>query len=170
MAKPIIEKLYNAGDITPVFTALSQNFYSFFLDSALSSKKLGRFSFLGCDPFLVFKSKGDSITLESKAGKKESFKANPFSTLKEIFEKYSCESSNSKLPFLCGGVGYFSYDLKNFIEELSDKAVDDLKIPTVLWVFMTSLLFTIICRARLISQAPACRSPELNLSAGAVTA
>jgi para-aminobenzoate synthetase component 1 len=135
MAKPIIEKLYNAGDITPVFTALSQNFYSFFLDSALSSKKLGRFSFLGCDPFLVFKSKGDSITLESKAGKKESFKANPFSTLKEIFEKYSCESSNSKLPFLCGGVGYFSYDLKNFIEELSDKAVDDLKNPDCIMGF-----------------------------------
>jgi len=37
---------------------------------------------------------------------------------------------NFKLPYFRGGfIGYFSYDLKNYIEELSSRAVDDMGLP-----------------------------------------
>ena len=117
MPNIIIEKIGNPQSPTGLFNALQNYPYIFFLDSALQNKiGLSRFSFLGCEPFLVFKSKGDSILLEYSDGRRESFKANPFLALKDIFRKYRCENSDKTLPFTSGGVGYFSYDMKDFIE------------------------------------------------------
>ena len=129
MPSPVIEKIEIPQSPAVIFDALQNYPYLFFLDSALQNKKLGRFSFLGCEPFLVFKSKGDSIALEYSDGKRESFKANPFLALRDIFKKYRCENFNKDLPFTSGGVGYFSYDMKNFIENLPDIAADDLDLP-----------------------------------------
>ena len=118
MPNPVIEKIDSPRSSADIFNALQNYPYLFFLDSALQNKKRGRFSFLGCEPFLVFKSKKDSIALEYSDGKRESFKADPFLALKDIFKKYRCENFNKDIPFTSGGVGYFSYDMKNFIEDL----------------------------------------------------
>ena len=95
--------------------------YSFFLDSAVRHEKLARRSFLGSDPFLVFKSKKDSISLEWDSGKIESVKGNPFLVLKKLFGKFAKQDGY--------GVGYFGYDMKDFIEKLPDIAEDDIRIP-----------------------------------------
>ncbi len=129
MANPVIEKIDNPKSPAGLFDALRNYPYIFFLDSALQDKRLGRFSFLGCEPFLIFKSKGDYILLEYSDGRRESFKANPFLALKDIFIKYRYENSGETLPFTSGGVGYFSYDMKDFIEDLPDIAADDLDLP-----------------------------------------
>ncbi len=136
-------------DPLSTFRAISHRPYSFFLDSALKNRKFGRFSFLGCDPFLVFKSKRNSVVLEWRNGKKETFKANPFAALKDIFEKYRrpCHSRprfrGGKLrgnPFTSGGVGYFSYDLKDFTEKLPDIAVDDLGLSDCVMGFYDKVI------------------------------
>ena len=129
MPNTIIEKIDSPPAPAELLNILAPYPYTFFLDSALKDKKLGRFSFLGCDPFLVFKSKGGSVRLEWADGKEESFKANPFLALKDIFKRYRIEKPDGNLPFTSGGVGYFSYDLKNFIEELPDIAERDLDMP-----------------------------------------
>jgi para-aminobenzoate synthetase component 1 len=81
---------------------------------------------LGCDPFLVFSSKKDRISLEWADGRVEKSIGNPFLKLKELFSKHRCEGSRNGLPFTSGGVGYFSYDMKAFTEKLPDTAADDL--------------------------------------------
>ena len=129
MPDPIIEKIDTLQSPAGIFDALQHYPYLFFLDSALQNKKFGRFSFLGCEPFLVFKSKSNSVLLEYSDGKIESFNANPFLALKDIFKKYRRKNFNKDLPFTSGGVGYFSYDMKNFIENLTDVASDDLGLP-----------------------------------------
>ena len=136
MADAIVEKIggsrLNGADI---FRTLQGYPYPFFLDSSLPGERLGRFSFLGCEPFLIFKCKKDAVILEWADGKKETFRSNPFLALKEIFKRYRCENPDKRLPFVSGGVGYFSYDMKDFTEELPDTADDDLRLPDCIMGF-----------------------------------
>jgi len=118
MIEPLIEEIQNPPLITELFRSLDGEPYLFFLDSANNDERLSRFSFLGCDPFLVFDSKKDSDGC-----------ANPFHALKSLFKKYNILASGEDLPLTSGIIGYFAYDLKNFIEDLPDAAVDDLKLP-----------------------------------------
>jgi len=119
--------------------------YSFFLDSALNIKDLGRFSFMGCDPFLIFSSKKDHLTLDW-IDKKESFTGNPFLMLKKIFKMFKIHEE-APFPFTGGGIGYFSYDLKDFNERLPDYAKDDLNIPDCIVCFYdTCLVYDLFSR------------------------
>ncbi|MDD5496279.1 MAG: aminodeoxychorismate synthase component I [Candidatus Omnitrophica bacterium] len=112
-----------------LFTEMKDRPYSFFLDSAAGSSNLCVNSFMGSDPFLIFKSKHDLITLEWADGRKENIRSNPFSVLKELFGRFSKDRTEEMMPFASGGVGYFAYDMKDFIETLPDIAKDDIGIP-----------------------------------------
>src|SRR3989338_6888919 len=79
-----------------IFEALKNERNCFFLDSSLNSDySLGRFSFLGIDPFYILETKNQ----------------NPFGKLRQLLEKYKIPAANNSLPFLGGAVGYFAYDL-----------------------------------------------------------
>jgi len=95
---------------------------------------------MGCDPFLVFRSKGDSVKLEYSDGRKEELRANPFLELKKLLKKYELAGDSKDIPFTGGAVGYLSYDLKGFIEELPDSAKDDLKLPGSAFGFYDSVV------------------------------
>jgi para-aminobenzoate synthetase component I len=137
--KPIIHEIKKSKSPVDIFRALKDLPYSFFLDSSASDEKLGRYSFIGCEPFLVFKSKGGSITLDWQNGKKENFCTNPFTALKTLFDKYHVHG-NSPIPFTSGGVGYFSYDLKHFTEKLPDISKDDLGLPDCIMAFYDAVI------------------------------
>jgi para-aminobenzoate synthetase component 1 len=132
MNTPLIEEI--ESNIPPhlLFKELQSSPYSFFLDSVTGREAQGRFSFLGCEPFLVFKSKGDSVSLEWNDGRKESLKSNPFLALKEQFRRFTVlpiPAREHGIPFVAGGVGYFGYDMKDFIEKLPDISKDDMSLP-----------------------------------------
>jgi len=103
--------------------------YPFLLESSMALPDYGRYSIMGSDPFLRFKSKGRSIQLFEN-GKVKSFNDNPFNALKDLFDSYRRLSTvDCGLPFTGGAVGYFGYDLGKQIEKLPDTAKDDLKLP-----------------------------------------
>jgi len=113
--------------------------YAFFLDSSLADGRLGRWSFMGSGPFLTFKSKKDACILEWKDGKTEKIRANPFLVLKAIFRRFRTPRRHGGSPFVSGGVGYFAYDLKDFVEKLPDLAKDDLDLPDCMMGFYDSV-------------------------------
>jgi len=122
-----------------VYENLRNSPYSFFLDSALGGGELGGFSFIGLEPFLVFKSKKDRVTLEWPT-KTQRFRANPFLALKDLFARFKINSRDLPFPFTGGGVGYFSYDLKDFNERLPGRATDDINIPDCIFCFYDIVL------------------------------
>jgi para-aminobenzoate synthetase component 1 len=128
--------------ITPqtILKNISGRPYGFFLDSASGLGKLSRYSFAGRDPFLVFKSKKDSIILEWDSGRTERIKANPFFVLRELLKKFKTKTGSAKIPFTSGAVGYFGYDMKDFIEVLPDIAIDDIGIPDCIIGFYDEVL------------------------------
>ena len=139
-SKTLIEKIkLNNATCVSIYNHFKTSPYSFFLDSALSSKGLGKFSFIGIEPFLIFKSKRDRITLDWIT-RREEFRENPFFALKNLFTRFRIDQKNPEIPFIGGGVGYFSYDLKDFNERLPDRAIDDINIPDCLMCFYDALL------------------------------
>jgi para-aminobenzoate synthetase component 1 len=121
-----------------LFERLSENSsYPFFLDSGMDEEKLGRYSFMGIDPFLIVKSWGNNITLE-RDGKIEKIIGNPMDFLKGKLELYKAEKE--EFPFIGGGVGYFSYDLSHQFEELPKTVKKDVDIPEMVMGFYDGVI------------------------------
>ncbi len=116
--------------------------YSFFLDSGsrIYRGDLGRYSLAGWDPFLILKSRGSSIQLIQKE-RVVRRRGNPFFILRDILDKYRVGSTPENLPpFVGGGVGYLSYDLCHFWENVPSKAKDDLGLPELYIAFYDKVL------------------------------
>jgi para-aminobenzoate synthetase component 1 len=125
---PLIEEISTPFSAAEVFSLFHREPFAFFLDSGMDPAKLGRYSFIGRDPFLVLKSRGEELTLLS-AGQEERRTGNPFRALGELLERYILELGGAPTPLAGGVVGYLSYDLCHFIERVPAKAIDDLQLP-----------------------------------------
>ena len=110
-----------------IFEALKDRPFSFFLDSGMDPQRLGRYSLMGSDPFLVVKSKGCKISILEDGTWMEQ-EGEPFQVLRELMKRYQVES-DSRVPTTAGAFGYFAYDLGWQLEKLPQMAVDDLALP-----------------------------------------
>ncbi len=137
--RPLIEEVFMAPEPAWCFEAFASRPFGFFLDSGMDPGKLGRYSFMGSDPFLVLRSRGDAIAVIQN-GTEEIRRGNPFDVLGEFLDLYSLDNSPSPVPFVGGAVGYFSYDLGRFIERLPDTAVDDLQLPECYLAFYDAVV------------------------------
>lgn len=127
---PLISEISTYLTASETFEVLHQRPFSFFLDSGMDPLKLGRYSFIGSDPFLVMKSHGRNITiLSSYSHKREDINGNVFEVIDGLLRRYKMEPCSLDIPFNGGAVGYFSYDLCHFIERLPSAAIDDLHLP-----------------------------------------
>jgi len=126
--QPLIEEIDRKYSPLKTFELFKDEPYSFFLDSGMDPYKLGRYSFMGSNPFLVMKSRGNNITL-LRGNEQEEVKGNPFDVLGNLLDSYRLDSANPVVPLVGGAVGYFSYDLCHFIEKLPTTAIDDLQLP-----------------------------------------
>ncbi|MEE8636980.1 MAG: aminodeoxychorismate synthase component I [Dehalococcoidia bacterium] len=136
---PLVEEVSVPFAAPELFDLIKDRPYSFFLDSGLHSKKLGRYSFLGSCPFLVMSSRGSQITL-IRGRKREVQYGNPFDAMGRLLEAYKLDHCPAPVPFVGGAVGYFSYDLCRFIEQLPSTAIDDLGLPECYFGFYGSMI------------------------------
>lgn len=123
----IIQKIDTRLNSFQLYTIFKDRSYSFFLDSGMDHEKLGKYSFIGFDPLLVFKSKDEKIEIIEESQTKIYY-GNPLDKLKEIIDRYKMDYK-TELPFVGGLVGYLSYDLCHHIERLPRRAIDDVDIP-----------------------------------------
>ena len=136
---PLIEEVFTHLAAPELFELLQDNPYSFFLDSGMDAQRLGRYSFLGSEPFLVMSSRGTEITL-IRGDEHEVQLGNPFDVLGRLLGIYKLDHCPSPAPFVGGAVGYFSYDLCHFNERLPSTATDDLKLPECHFGFYDTIL------------------------------
>lgn len=125
--RPFIKKIDLPLEASEIYEHFADQPHSFWLDSGMDVQKLGRFSFMGTNPFLIMRSKGHHIEI-LKAGKRERLGGNPFEVLKRLLKQYAHRRPVEGPPFSSGAVGYFSYDLCHFVEELPSQSLDDLNI------------------------------------------
>jgi len=125
---PLVEEISTPLGTLELFEVFRERPFSFFLDSGMDPSRLGRYSFLGSDPFLVLRSRGEEVSI-IREGIKEIRRGNPFDVVGELLDVYSLDIGSYGLPCAGGAVGYFSYDLCHFIERLPATAADDLNLP-----------------------------------------
>lgn len=137
---PAIEKLPLSLSPVEAFELLPEEKDSFLLDSSLNLYNLGRYSFLGCNPFLIFKSKSKEIEIIEEGKKKEYLRGNPFNVLRALLGRYRVNALPGSPPFVGGAVGYLGYDLCHLLEKLPSRGLDDLDIPDCYLAFYDAIL------------------------------
>lgn len=123
-------------ELTPfeVYSVFKDEKNSIFLDSGKDAENLGRYSFIGINPFLTVKSQSGICIINGEEKGKDCFVI-----LKKILKQYKIENHTS-LPFIAGGIGYFSYDLCRQIEELPQLANEDVDIPECYFNFYDNII------------------------------
>lgn len=134
MITPLILELPLALPPVRLFEAFAPAPYSFLLESGLDLAGLGRFSFMGADPFLLVRTKGDTVEVREE-GSVRSFKGDPLEALRELLSRYQLSGEGKPAPFVGGAVGFFAYDLSRRIERIPALNPDDLGVPDCLLGF-----------------------------------
>jgi anthranilate synthase component 1 len=134
-----------ADHLTPVmaYEKIANGPGSFLLESVEGGERIGRYSFLGSNPFMILRSKGRIVTIQE--GTKEHTipledGEDPLTLLKSLMEKYQYVPISDLPPFSGGAVGYVAYDMVRFFEKLPDNNADELGIDDCCFFFTDTML------------------------------
>jgi anthranilate synthase component I len=138
---PVSMEMY-ADMETPIslFKRFEDSPYCFLLESVEGGEKWARYSFIGRNPFLIFKSINGFITLQYKDGTHREIQGNPVQVLKELMEQYKGAELPGLPRFNGGAVGCFGYDLIRYYENLPNMPEDDLQLPECHFLFTDEVL------------------------------
>ena len=145
---PVFESLLADAD-TPVSVYLrlrNQSPYSFLLESVEGGENIGRYSFLGYNPFMSFSVTEKKFTIETYHDDVKVLPSlvspddHPLTALKTIFGHIRTVPVPG-LPRLSGGaVGYFGYESVQLVEDIPLVANDELHIPDIFLMFYDVVL------------------------------
>jgi anthranilate synthase component 1 len=138
---PVVKRVM-ADLLTPVAAYLKierLSPYSFLLESVEGGEKVARYSFLGFDPQTVVRSHAGKVIIEDEAGKEETDQP-MLSVLRRLSGRHIPVRMPDLPPFVCGAVGYMSYDAVRWFEKIPDDNPDDLGIDDAVMMFFSRLL------------------------------
>jgi anthranilate synthase component 1 len=127
---------------TPVsaFLKVAQNQdYSFLLESVEGGAVLGRYSFIGCDPDMIWSctnGKANIKTLNSDGTFSDPINvdAPPLDNLKSLLRNEDIDIPDHLPPSCVGLFGYLGYDMVRQVEDIPQSVADTLKIPDAIMV------------------------------------
>lgn len=112
---------------------------SFLLESVEQKERLGRFSIIGFEPFLIFKSLDKKVILEGII--EDQFETeNPFLILKGIVKSFHVTIAGSDISYCGGAIGHVSYDTARFFEKIPVFSKKTLDIYDMYFVFPARLI------------------------------
>ena len=129
---PVYRQL--VGDtLTPVsaFCKIQEGEWSFLFESVVGGERVGRYSFLGSGPFLLFQAWDRQVNIrDRRTGQHQKLEhPDPLRLLEEHLARYRAPHVPG-LPRFCGGaVGYAGYDTVRYVERLEHPPHDDRGLP-----------------------------------------
>ncbi len=135
-------KSVSADLLTPVsaFLAIaSKEKYAFLLESVERGEQIGRYTFLGARPYMRVKARERKIELR-RGSRREVLKDSIFQIAKKLLREHRTADIPGIPPFTAGAVGYFAYDVVRQLENIGDRAQDDLSLPDAELMFFDRLL------------------------------
>jgi anthranilate synthase component 1 len=161
---PVYRKL--TGDsVTPVsaFGRIERAAPSFLFESVIGGEKVGRYSFLGTEPFLRFEARGHNVTVTvpGEADKTRQFQSvDPFRDLEQLVDRYRAAHLPELPRFVGGAVGYAAYDAVRYTEHLPNIPRDDRGLPDLSFSFFDRMVLFDHIRKTLIVVAQAHLQPD----------
>ncbi|RMG81592.1 MAG: anthranilate synthase component I [Chloroflexi bacterium] len=151
-------RLFEHGDFVPVYRVLladletpvsvylklsQMGLVSFLLESVEGGEQVGRYSFLGVNPKGVITVHKNQVTRVID-GETHTYtladNEDPLHAIKRELDQFNPVRVPG-LPRLVGGaVGYLSYDVVRYFEELPDTAVDELNLPDAAFMIPDTLV------------------------------
>jgi anthranilate synthase component 1 len=141
---PVFRQL--TGDsLTPVsaYARIERTAPSFLFESVVGGEKVGRFSFLGTEPFLRFEARGHDVaitTLGETPQVRRYTAADPLTDLQQLVQQYHAVHLPGLPRFAGGAVGYASYDAVRYTEHLPDVPHDDRGLPDLSFSFFDRMV------------------------------
>lgn len=161
----------DAHGITPLdaFEALRQDTYPVLLESARVNEKIGRYSFVTAEPYLIFRSRGENVELDlpktptGKYGRRATMRRKPLEKLRDLMSNYRTERVEGLPPFTGGAVGFFSYEFAHQFETFPQHAQNDLDIPEAYFIFVDRVVaFDHVLNKAWVIVNPGAREQELG--------
>lgn len=115
--------------------------YSFLLESVEGGERIGRYSFLGCDPLWILEARGDRSIQTHRDGTVVEFAGDPFETLANCVKPYHPVKLPQLPPGIGGLFGFWGYELIRWIEpRVPVYPADENDLPDGLWMQVDNLL------------------------------
>ena len=103
---------------------------SFIFESVEKRRIRGRYAIIGANPDKIWEFNRKKIYI-IKNKKKKIIKDSPYPFIKKLIENFNFPLPKNIPPLCSLLVGYFSYDIIRYIENVPDRCLDDLKIPDI---------------------------------------
>lgn len=129
----------NADQLTPIgiFYSLGGD-KKFLLETVYSEREIGRYSFIGADPYKEILSEGEEVTVR-EAGEERVSRGKVLDVVREhMAEGY--EEAGLNLPFTGGAVGYVGYDVIRQYERLPGPGKDEIGVPEAHLMFYRTFI------------------------------
>lgn len=109
----------------------------FLFESVVGGERVGRFSFLGSDPFLEFEARGQQVAvMDHRDGVLTRLESHdPLATLEQYVGKFRVAHRKGLPRFVGGAVGMAGYDSVRYVENLPDVPHDDRGLPDLAFGF-----------------------------------
>jgi anthranilate synthase component 1 len=135
--------------LTPVsaFHKIDDGGNACLFESVVGGEKVGRYSFLAAEPFLMLEASGSEaikttyesgrasrVVLSSEAGQ------NPLQHLRDLVQEIRVAHLPGLPPFVGGAVGYAGYDTVRYVENLPNAPPDDRKLPDLSFSFYDHMI------------------------------
>jgi len=133
---PVCCEFVNDTD-TPVsaFNKLRSDDWAFLLESVERDEQMGRYSFVGCDPLMIFEAHGRQVSLTEQGETRHFEVEDPFEALQQWVSRHHAEPLEGPHRFTSGVVGYLSFDMVRFFEPtVPPSPPDPLGIPDMLYL------------------------------------
>ena len=155
---------------TPVsaFLRLRHMPNAFLLESVEGGETMGRYSFLGAEPYLTLRSKGRTVTIRERGATRTVElidDQDPLHVLEEILSGVNYVELPGLPRFAGGAVGYIGYDWVRFLEPIGASTEDDLNLDDVHLLLTDTLCIFDHVKHRLIGLANVHVAPDSDLDA-----
>ena len=138
---PVVKSVM-ADLLTPVSAFLSMadgEPAAFLLESVERGEQIGRYTFLGAQPYIELRARGQEISLLNGT-RLDRRRGNPLEILKDLLRRHRAATIPGLPPFTGGAVGYFAYDTVRHLENIGEHARDDLAMPDCVLMFFDRVL------------------------------
>jgi anthranilate synthase component 1 len=149
------KKLAKEGNLIPVYKEiladtetpvsalmkLRSKLHVFLLESVEGGEKWGRYTFLGFDSHVVFKVKGEDVSIQENGEVRyHKHQGDPMRFLKDLLHNYRPVPVDGLPRFYGGAVGFLGYDMVRYFEKLPATAKEDLKTDDATFLITDTLM------------------------------
>ncbi len=134
---PVYRQLVS-DTLTPVsaYARLPRREDSFLFESVVGGERIGRYSFVGAEPYLWIEASGTRVRRRERDGATVEFEsADPLAELERLVGAHVAPHLPGLPRFSGGAVGYAGYDTVRYVEQLPHPPTDDRQLPDLSFAF-----------------------------------